>query len=146
MGSPLSGGYNGLVWGNDTAYRLQEMEGIFDLPEIATADLPLSGGGVESGDDIGLGLSVMFTWEIIAADWADLTGVGGKIDTFNTAMSRRPTGPGLPLQYLNNTRYMVARPRRRKYAPIGSKAFKSNTAHVTVEFFVPSGVAIVGVP
>lgn len=136
----LEGSYNGLSFGAGTDYHVSGVEGLWDLPELRTTDLPKSGGtGYFVGRDRAASRTVILTLTLVAATAA-------AYDTLvtNLRTATDPQTTDKPLRLMGNTVYVNARPRRR-IIPIATDR-QQRIGVTTIEFFCADPTVYTGAP
>lgn len=134
-----AGSYNGWSFGPGTIYHVNGLDGIFDLDDVKTNDLPRSSGGYFAGSDRPGGRTVVLRILLIASD----------PDAYITALApliaaTEEQDDELPLQLLGNTVYVMARPRARTVPIDAENPQKSGI--IPIRFFCSSREVFTGTP
>lgn len=103
-----AGSYNGWSFGPGTIYHVNGLQGLYDVADVRSNDLPRSSGGFFPGNDRVGGKTVVLSILLITAN----------PDAYIAALAplvaaTEPRDDDLPLQLLGNTVYVNARPRAR---------------------------------
>lgn len=136
----LQGSFNGLSFGAGTDYHVSGVEGLWDLPEVRSNDLPKSAGyGSFVGMDRSGSRTVTLTLTLIAA-------TVGAYDTLVTTLrtATEPQTTAKALRLMGNTVFVWARPRRR-ILPIATDRQQRHAVAV-IEFVCADPTVYTGAP
>ena len=136
----LAGSYNGLAFGPGTPYHVSKLQGLWDLDNVSSNDLPRSAGsGSFAGRDRRRGRQIILGLTMVQLTVEDYDALIGPLVT---ATDEQPAD--LPLRLAGNTVYVYARPRRRTI-PIDAE-YPQRSGVATIEFFCADPTVYVGAP